>query len=41
MSIILTFIGVLLMWTLWISVFMHQKNPIISPLIEKDVLDNL
>jgi len=41
MAIILTFLGFLCMWLMWFSVFMHQKNPIITNELEEDVLRNI
>ena len=34
MSIGLTFLGSFLMWLMWISVYMHQMNPLINPIAE-------
>ena len=37
MSFSLTFLGALCMWIMWISVYMHQKNPLIQPILKDDV----
>ncbi len=34
MSVGLTFLGSFLMWLMWISVYMHQMNPLINPIAE-------
>jgi len=36
MAIGLTFLGVLCMWIMWISVYMHQMYPLIDPILEKE-----
>ena len=33
-SLSLTFLGAFCMWLMWISVFMHQMNPLISPIVK-------
>lgn len=30
----LTFFGVFCMWLMWFSVYMHQMNPLITPIME-------
>ena len=37
MSLSLTFLGAFCMWLMWISVYMHQKNPLIKPQLKDDV----
>ena len=37
MSFSLTFLGAFCMWLMWISVYMHQKNPLIKPQLKEDV----
>ena len=37
MSFSLTFLGAFCMWLMWISVYMHQKNPLIRPTLKEDV----
>jgi ABC-type polysaccharide/polyol phosphate export permease len=37
MSFSLTFLGAFCMWLMWISVYMHQKNPLIQPIIKEPV----
>ena len=37
MSLSLTFLGAFCMWLMWISVYMHQKNPLIRPQLKEDV----
>ena len=37
MSLSLTFLGAFCMWLVWISVYMHQKNPLIRPQLKEDV----
>ena len=37
MSFSLTFFGAFCMWLMWISVYMHQKNPLIRPQLKEDV----
>ena len=37
MSLSLTFLGTFCMWLMWISVYMHQKNPLIRPQLKDDV----
>ena len=39
MSLSLTFLGVFCMWLMWISVYMHQKNPLIKPQLKDDILN--
>lgn len=41
MSVILTFMAVFMMWLMWISVFLHQKHPLMTPQIEEEVLKAL
>jgi hypothetical protein len=36
MSIGLTFLGVFCMWLMWLCVYMHQMNPLIVPILEKE-----
>ena len=35
MSLSLTFLGAFCMWLMWLSVYMHQKNPLISPQLKE------
>ena len=35
MSLSLTFLGTFCMWLMWVSVYMHQKNPLISPQLKE------
>ena len=37
MSFSLTFLGAFCMWLMWISVYMHQKNPLIKPQLKEKV----
>ena len=37
MSFSLTFLGAFCMWLMWISVYMHQKNPLIKPQLKENV----
>ncbi len=37
MSFSLTFLGAFCMWLMWISVYMHQKNPLIKPQLKEPV----
>ena len=37
MSFGLTFLGAFCMWLMWISVFMHQMNPLISPIVKPEL----
>ena len=37
MSLSLTFLGAFCMWLMWISVYMHQKNPLIQPILKETV----
>ena len=37
MSFSLTFLGAFCMWLMWISVYMHQKNPLIVPIVKEPV----
>ena len=37
MSFSLTFLGTFCMWLMWLSVYMHQKNPLIRPQLKEDV----
>ena len=37
MSLSLTFLGAFCMWLMWISVYMHQKNPLIQPILKEKV----
>ena len=41
MSIGLSFLGVFCMWLMWISVYMHQLNPLINPILEKEIVENM
>ena len=34
MSYGLTFLGVFMMWLVWVCAYMHQMNPLIKPLID-------
>ncbi len=34
LTIGLTFLAVFCMWLMWVSVYMHQMNPLIVPLLE-------
>ena len=33
----LTFLGAFCMWLMWVSVYMHQKNPLIQPIMKETV----
>ena len=35
MSLSLTFLGAFCMWLMWVSVYMHQKNPLIQPQLKE------
>ena len=35
MSLSLTFLGAFCMWLMWVSVYMHQKNPLIQPILKE------
>ena len=37
MSFSLTFLGAFCMWLMWVSVYMHQKNPLIQPIMKETV----
>ena len=37
MSLSLTFLGAFCMWLMWLSVYMHQKNPLIQPILKEKV----
>lgn len=37
MSYGLTFLATFLMWLMWISVYLHQKNPLINPIAENEI----
>ena len=37
MSLSLTFLGAFCMWLMWISVYMHQKNPLIQPILKEKI----
>ena len=37
MSLSLTFLGAFCMWLMWISVYMHQKNPLIRPILKEQL----
>ena len=37
MSFSLTFLGCFCMWLMWVSVYMHQKYPLISPQLKETV----
>ena len=37
MSFSLTFLGAFCMWLMWISVYLHQKNPLIEPIVKERV----
>jgi hypothetical protein len=41
MSIGLTFLGVFCMWLMWLCVYMHQMNPLIYPILDKEVVEKL
>ena len=34
LTIGLTFLAVFCMWLMWVSVYMHQMNPLIVPILE-------
>ena len=36
MSFSLTFLGTFCMWLMWLSVYMHQKNPLIRPTLKEE-----
>lgn len=40
MAIGLSFLGAFCMWLMWISVYMHQMNPLIQPILEQEVIEN-
>ena len=40
MTLSLTFLGAFCMWLMWICVYMHQKNPLIKPIL-KEAIPNL
>lgn len=35
----LTFIGCFCMWLMWVCVYLHQKNPLIKPILKSDTVD--
>ena len=37
MSFSLTFLAAFCMWLMWISVYMHQKNPLIQPVLKEKI----
>jgi len=37
MSFGLTFLAAFCMWLMWISVYMHQMNPLISPIVKPEL----
>ena len=37
MSFSLTFLGAFCMWLMWISVYMHQMNPLIAPIVKPEL----
>ena len=37
MSLSLTFLGAFCMWLMWLSVYMHQKNPLIQPILKESI----
>ena len=37
MSFGLTFLAAFCMWLMWISVYMHQMNPLISPIVKPEI----
>ena len=37
MSFSLTFLGCFCMWLMWVSVYMHQKNPLILPQLKETI----
>ena len=37
MSLSLTFLGAFCMWLMWLSVYMHQNNPLIQPILKEKV----
>lgn len=39
MAIGLTFLGVFMMWLMWICVYLHQLNPLIYPILDKEVVE--
>lgn len=36
MSFTLTFLGAFCMWLMWVSVYMHQMNPLIEPVVKAE-----
>ena len=34
MSFVLTFLGAFCMWLMWVSVYMHQMYPLITPILK-------
>ena len=41
MALGLSFLGVFMMWLMWICVYMHQMNPLIHPILDKEIVENL
>ena len=39
MSFSLTFLGAFCMWLMWVSVYLHQKYPLIRPVLKEDTVD--
>lgn len=40
MAIGLSFLAAFCMWLMWISVYLHQMNPLINPILEAEVIEN-
>jgi len=38
MAIGLSFLGVFCMWLMWLCVYMHQMNPLIMPILDREVV---
>jgi len=36
----LSFLGIFCMWLMWLCAYMHQMNPLIYPILEKEVFEN-
>lgn len=41
MALGLSFLGVFMMWLMWVCVYMHQMNPLIHPILDKEIVENL
>lgn len=37
----LSFLAVFCMWLVWLCVYLHQMNPLISPILESEVIEIL